>query len=106
MKKEDFANKPAGKAMEIFINIMEIFYAVVFAVCILGMILYAIAVIVLYAGDYMDLKDMIIHSCIALGMGYLLYRAIMWSMEIDRTEKNSIPEDMDISAEKVSEKRE
>lgn len=103
MKKEDFFNSPAGKAIEVAINL---FYAVVIAASILGMILYAIVVIVLYAGDYMNLKDMIIHSCMILGVSYLIYRAIRWSIEIDRIEKNSIPEDIAIPAERVFEEGE
>lgn len=74
MKKEDFFNSPAGKAIGVFINIMEIFCAVGMIACILALILGVSVVIILRA--YMDLAELIIISSLLLLSAFLIFWAV------------------------------
>ena len=74
MKKEDFFSSPAGKAVMVAINIINLLCDVGIVACILALIVGVIVVIILRA--YMDLAELIIISFLILTLAFLIFWVI------------------------------
>lgn len=74
MKEEDFFNSPAGKAVMVAINIINLLCDVGIVACILALIVGVIVVIILRA--YMDLAELIIISSLMLLSAFLIFWVI------------------------------
>ncbi len=74
MKKEDFFNSPAGKAVTVVINLINLLCDVGIVACILALIVGVIVVIILRA--YMDLAELIVISSLLLLLAFLIFWVI------------------------------